>query len=76
MYYALDLGGTNFRMLRVELNGKGAPPKFAIKEVRDATPTTKRSSNTIVFCGHSARNHPHTIKSWPFLLPSSLSACS
>eukprot|EP00959_Pyramimonas_sp_CCMP1952_P213091 4458457-Pyramimonas_sp.AAC.1 len=33
MYYALDLGGTNFRMLRVELNGKGAPPKFAIKEV-------------------------------------------
>ncbi|GER51385.1 hexokinase [Striga asiatica] len=33
LFYALDLGGTNFRVMRVQLGGKGSKPKQECEEV-------------------------------------------
>ncbi|CAA0814309.1 Hexokinase-2 [Striga hermonthica] len=33
LFYALDLGGTNFRVMRVQLGGKGSKPKQESEEV-------------------------------------------
>ena len=46
-YYALDLGGTNFRMLRVQLSDASSPPVVDIRQVAIPAPAMQGTAEAL-----------------------------